>query len=108
MLLNPAHRQGPKPSDSVRRSGGFAGLVRHVVELCALGELPVARDAGQGADGEVENDSPIGCAVEYSLPDFGHVSQLKGTVVPPSGTVLECTVYYILYRLQNGDIMLIV
>lgn len=89
MLLNPGHGQGSKAldsTDSVRRSSGFAGLVRHVVELCALGELPIAQDEAQGAEAEAEDDSPIGCAIEYSLPDFGHVSEPKCTI--PYCTVL--------------------
>lgn len=65
MLLNPGWARKVETS-TARSSGGFAGLVRHVVELSAVGELPVALEAD--ASGEVAADEPVGCVIEYSLP----------------------------------------
>ncbi|CAM9748503.1 unnamed protein product, partial [Choristocarpus tenellus] len=77
-LLNPkrgeeldSHGQRPRSSPESekpalgqeRTSGEFLGLVRHVVELSAVGKVPL----GEGADA----DDPYGltgCIVEYSLP----------------------------------------
>ncbi|CAM9309942.1 unnamed protein product, partial [Discosporangium mesarthrocarpum] len=42
-------------------------LVRHVLEMSAVGELPV----GEGLGGGNGADDPIGCTVVYSLPDEG-------------------------------------
>lgn len=52
--------------NTARCSGGFSGLVRHVVELSAVGELPVA--LGDGSSGQEAADEPVGCMIEYSLP----------------------------------------
>lgn len=76
MLLNPG-RAGKRDPDPARSSGGFTGLVRHVFELSAVGELPLALDAGmiQGAD------EPVGCTIEYSLPG-GQVLTTAATTRP--------------------------
>lgn len=63
MLLNPGRPVKRNP-DPVRSSGGFTGLVRHVIELSAVGELPLALDAETIEDA----DEPVGCTIEYSLP----------------------------------------
>lgn len=65
MLLNPGRVERPN-SKTARTSGGFTGLVRHVIELAAVGELPLAPDPG--TIGEVDGDEPVGCTIEYSLP----------------------------------------
>lgn len=65
MLLNPGRAESAK-ADAGRSSGGFAGLVRHVVELSAVGELPLPLDGG--TVGEEDVDEPVGCAIEYVLP----------------------------------------
>lgn len=70
MLLNPGRRvqraaeeKAAKPRTS---GGGFTGLVRHVMELSAEGEMPLALD--DETLGEDEVDEPMGCAIEYTLP----------------------------------------
>lgn len=70
MLLNPGRAAKCNP-DPVRSSGGFTGLVRHVIELSAVGELPLALDAEmiEGAD------EPVGCTIEYSLPSGQVISR---------------------------------
>lgn len=74
-LLNPGRAQGPTTALSAGRSGGFNGLVRHVVELCAVGELPLELNASApGQQSEGDQDAPVGCTIEYSLPGVGHVS----------------------------------
>lgn len=65
MLLNPG-RVRKAEMNTARCSGGFSGLVRHVVELSAVGELPVA--LGTESGGEEAADEPVGCVIEYSLP----------------------------------------
>lgn len=65
MLLNPG-RVRKAETNTARCSGGFSGLVRHVVELSAVGELPVA--LGTEGSGEEAADEPVGCVIEYSLP----------------------------------------
>lgn len=69
MLLNPGRAERSKV-DSARNSGGFTGLVRHVIELSVVGELPLSLEAPLDAGtGEQEHaDEPVGCAIEYSLP----------------------------------------
>lgn len=74
MLLNPGRAESPK-ADAGRSSGGFTGLVRHVIELSAVGELPLALD--DVSAGEEDVDEPVGCAIEYLLPS-GQVSQQSG------------------------------
>ncbi|CAN0576037.1 unnamed protein product, partial [Ectocarpus sp. 12 AP-2014] len=63
MLLNPVRVERPKASPA-RSSGGFTGLVRHVVELSAVGELPVVLGDGISVGGEGAQE-PVGCAIEY-------------------------------------------
>eukprot|EP00903_Cladosiphon_okamuranus_P009595 g9134.t1 len=65
MLLNPGRAESPK-ADAGRCSGGFTGLVRHVIELSAVGELPLPLDGATVGEGGVEE--PVGCAIEYRLP----------------------------------------
>lgn len=65
MLLNPGRAERPL-ADKGRSSGSFTGLVRHVVELSAVGELPLTLDVGRVEDEDV--DEPVGCAIEYMLP----------------------------------------
>lgn len=65
MLLNPGRAERLE-ADGIRSSGGFTGLVRHVVELSAVGELPLTLDAG--TIGQEQADEPVGCAIEYALP----------------------------------------
>lgn len=77
MLLNPG-RGERSPADNGRSSGSFTGLVRHVVELSAVGELPLALDVG--SVGEEGVDEPVGCAIEYKLPP-GQVSRRNGVAV---------------------------
>lgn len=74
MLLNPGRAKSPK-ADTGRSSGGFLGLVRHVIELSAVGELPLGRD--DASVGEEHVDGPVGCAIEYVLPS-GQVSRQSG------------------------------
>lgn len=76
MLLNPGRLEGPKASPA-RSSGGFTGLVRHVVELSAVGELPVPVPVMLGDGITVGGEGaqePVGCAIEYVLPS-SQVSQ---------------------------------
>lgn len=77
MLLNPGRAEGPEV-DTARSSGGFTGLVRHVIELSAVGELPVALDAEP--IGEGSGDEPVGCSIEYSLPS-GQVRRVGAGIV---------------------------
>lgn len=84
MLLNPGRVEGPKASPA-RSSGGFTGLVRHVVELSAVGELPVVVGDGIAVGGEGAQE-PLGCAIEYVLPssqvsrrDSAQVQGQRGT-----------------------------
>lgn len=70
MLLNPRRREQEATEEKAEKprisGGGFTGLVRHVMELSAEGEMPLALDDGT-LDGD-EVDEPMGCAVEYTLP----------------------------------------
>lgn len=77
MLLNPGRGERPLANNG-RSSGSFTGLVRHVVELSAVGELPLALNVG--SVGEEGVDEPVGCAIEYVLPS-GQVSRRNGVVV---------------------------
>lgn len=77
MLLNPGRAERPK-EETGRSVGGFSGLVRHVIELSAVGELPLPLDAGPV--GEEDADEPAGCAIEYILPS-GQVSRQPGAAV---------------------------
>lgn len=77
MLLNPDRADRP-PADKRRSSGSFTGLVRHVVELSAVGELPLRLDLGSVEEEGV--DEPVGCSIEYMLPS-GQVSQRNGRAV---------------------------
>ena len=65
MLLNP-DRVRRAEMNAARCSSGFSGLVRHVVELSAVGELSVA--LGAEGSGEEAADETVGCVIEYSLP----------------------------------------
>ncbi|CBJ27795.1 conserved unknown protein [Ectocarpus siliculosus] len=84
MLLNPGRVEGPKASPA-RSSGGFTGLVRHVVELSAVGELPVVVGDGIAVGGEGAQE-PVGCAIEYVLPSSQTCLDLDidGTDTPPT------------------------
>ncbi|CAM9554962.1 unnamed protein product, partial [Ectocarpus sp. 13 AM-2016] len=84
MLLNPGRVEGPKASPA-RSSGGFTGLVRHVVELSAVGELPVVLGDGICVGGEGAQE-PVGCAIEYVLPSSqaGLDLDIAGTDTPPT------------------------
>lgn len=66
MLLNPGRAERVEVAERGRSSGGFTGLVRHVVELSAVGELPFALDVG--TEEQEHADEPMGCAIEYVLP----------------------------------------
>lgn len=77
MLLNPGRAESTR-SDTGRSSGGFTGLVRHVIELSAVGELPLPLDGGSVRGEDV--DEPVGCAIEYMLPS-GQVSRRPGAAV---------------------------
>lgn len=65
MLLNPGRAESPKAGTG-RPGGGFSGLVRHVIELSAVGELPLPLEGG--SVGEEGVDEPVGCVIEYMLP----------------------------------------
>ncbi|CAM9342575.1 unnamed protein product [Scytosiphon promiscuus] len=65
MLLNPGRARRVE-AEGGRSSGGFAGLVRHVLEITAVGELPLPLD--DGIFGQEHEDEPVGCAIEYMLP----------------------------------------
>lgn len=92
MLLNPRRRVQGAPEEKAEKprtsGGGFTGLVRHVMELSAEGEMPLALDDGTLGGDEV--DEPMGCAVEYTLPtceviassafDYGD-DRMRGPVV---------------------------
>lgn len=87
MLLNPGRAESPKVGTGRSSgTGGFTGLVRHVIELSAVGELPLPLDGGGVGEGEGEEDvdEPVGCAIEYMLP--------SGQVGP--STVLWYAMYY--------------
>lgn len=73
MLLNPGRARRAE-MNTARCSGGFSGLVRHVVELSAVGELPVSLEA----NGEEAADEPVGCVIEYSLPTGQVIGRLIG------------------------------
>lgn len=77
MLLNPG-RAGSLRANAGGSDGGFTGLVRHVIELSAVGELPLPLDGG-GVGGQGV-DEPVGCAIEYVLPS-GHVSRPPGAAM---------------------------
>lgn len=62
--------------NTARCSGGFSGLVRHVVELSAVGELPVT--LRNESNGEEAADEPVGCVIEYSLPTGQVTLRLNG------------------------------
>lgn len=79
MLLNPGRAESSPRADAARRrssGGGFTGLVRHVIELSAVGELPLPLDGGGSVGGEGV-DEPVGCAIEYELPS-GQVGRQPG------------------------------
>ncbi|CAB1118524.1 unnamed protein product [Ectocarpus sp. CCAP 1310/34] len=84
MLLNPGRVEGPKASPA-RSSSGFTGLVRHVVELSAVGELPVVLGDGISVGGEGAQE-PVGCAIEYVLrsSQAGLDQDIDGTDTPPT------------------------
>lgn len=80
MLLNPGREGGPATS-ARRGSGDFTGLVRHVIELAAVGEVPVAVNIDINASGTVGGDEPLGCAISYTLPSDQVTPWLRAVVV---------------------------
>lgn len=87
MLLNPNRveaaakdrddEDGKDACDSARSVESFPGLVRHVIELCVVGEVPLAVDIVNAVDTDIDEggkhkragEGLLGCTLEYSIRD---------------------------------------
>ena len=96
MLLNQARTEGSSEGVEKARSsgGGFTGLVRHVMELSVVGEVPLAIDAG--TLGEDVIDEPLGCTIEYTLPSGCEVIPMSCAELQSSRSFL-CVFLFLSY-----------